>query len=62
MEHIAAQYIEIWTAYYAANPFAGTCAKAAAEFAAMDCINTGKRGGWTEADFLDDLEYWKSKI
>jgi hypothetical protein len=54
-------YFIFWAAYYSANQFGGTCIKTAAEFAALDAINMGKQGKWTEADYLDDLQYLKAK-
>ena len=62
MEEIIAQYTALWTAYYTRTPFGGSCIKTAAAYATMDCLNAAKRGNWTEADCLPDIEYWKSKI
>ena len=60
MEAIIAKYIEIWTTYYSNIPCA--CVKTAASYATMDCVNDGKRGGFSEAEYWDDIAYWMEKI
>ena len=61
-KEIFTKYFAVWFAHYSKGNFGGTSAKDAAEFAALDCINTGKNGNWIEADYLDDLAYWSTKL
>lgn len=62
MQEIFAKYLALWTAHYSKTQFAGTSIEAAASYAAMDCMNVGKRSNWSEAEYIDDLEYWASKL
>ena len=62
MKNIADKYIAIWTAHYSKTQFGGTSLEAAAVYAAMDCMNVGKRNSWSEAEYIDDIEYWTGKL
>ena len=62
MKEIFAQYLALWTIYYSNNPFGGASLEVAATYAAMDCMNIGKRSNWSEAEFIDDIQYWSEKI
>lgn len=54
------KYLAIWTRHYSKSEFGGTSVQAAAEYAAMDCMNQVK--GWSQAEIDDDLAYWEQKI
>lgn len=54
------KYLAIWTRYYSNNEFGGTSVGAAAEYAALDCMNQCK--GWSQAEIDDDLAYWEQKV
>jgi hypothetical protein len=60
-QEIFQKYFAMWVAYYSKKEFCGQCPKVAAEFATLDCMNVGKNANWTEADYLDDLQYWSAK-
>ena len=61
MKAVFQKYFSMWLAHYSKQEFGGQCPKVAAEFAALDCMNVGKQANWSEADYLDDLQYWEVK-
>jgi hypothetical protein len=54
------KYLEIWTRHYSKSEFGGTSAQAAAEYAAMDCMN--QVNGWGQDEIDEDLAYWDQKV
>lgn len=62
MNEIFQQYLNIWRQYYSRAEFGGTSIEVAAQYAASDCVNAGKRAGWSEPEWNDDIAYWKSKV
>lgn len=62
IKNIYAKYVAIWTVHYSKTEFAGCSVEAAGEYAAMDCMNVGKRSNWTVAAYLEDIAYWETKL
>jgi hypothetical protein len=62
LKEIFAKYLALWTAHYSKTEFGGTSVQAAGEYAALDCMNVGKRSNWTAAEYWDDISYWEGKL